>query len=209
MRKSTIIGALVAVGIAVTGCSSSEQPSPMPPAPGTPPPPSAIAPAKDDNDGDETKNVNTDLAFAQQMVAHHEAEVELIEIGLRNTDNERVQTLAERFERQHESQIEQLRAWLESHGQSSVAPQDVGPGEGAQMPGVATQELLGKIEEAQEGRVALLWVKAMRTHHQKVVDIAANEIAEGTDPQLRRLAQEIRSTREAELEELKELQREL
>ncbi len=48
MRKSTIIGVLLACGLAVAGCTPSERPSNQPPAPGTPPPTTGVhqAPAQ-------------------------------------------------------------------------------------------------------------------------------------------------------------------
>ncbi|RCW42883.1 uncharacterized protein (DUF305 family) [Halopolyspora algeriensis] len=204
MRKSTITGALAAAGIALAGCSPSEAPSPMPPAPGTPPPPSAIAPAEGSQDGDETRNVNTDLQFAQEMLALHEVELQLLEAGEANVSRQWVADLAQQFEHEHGPRIEEIRNWLREHGQSDAPPQNVGPGEDAQAPNVGAGELLSKLEEAQQGRVARLWIQGMLTHTQKVVDAATTEINEGTDPQLRSIAEQIKNDRQADIRELRQ-----
>lgn len=209
MRKSTIIGALAAAGIALAGCSPSEDPSPMPPAPGTPPPPSAIAPAEAPQDGDETRNLNTDLQFAQQMLAHREVDLQLLEVAITNAGRERIVELAQQIERTHGAQIEKVRNWLRDHGQSGVAPQDVGPGEDAQVPGVGYTEQLSKLEEAQQSQFGPLWIKSMLTHEQEVLDAAMTEVDKGNDPQLRSVAQEIVDSRRAEIEKLLQLQNDI
>lgn len=209
MRKSTIIGALATAGIALAGCSPPEAPSPMSPAPGTPPPPSAIAPAEGSQNGDETSNVNTDLQFAEEMLAYHEVELQLLEAAKANASRQWIVDLAQQFEREHESRIEEIRSWLSEHGQSGVPPQDVGPGEDAQVPNVGGAELLGKMEEAQQGRFAQLWVQGMLGHYQTVVDAATTEINEGSDAELRSIAEQIKSDREADIRELRQRQEDL
>ncbi|MDR7302963.1 DUF305 domain-containing protein [Haloactinomyces albus] len=209
MRKSTIIGALAAAGIALAGCSPSEDPSPMPPAPGTPPPPSAIAPAESPQDGDETRNLNTDIQFAQEMLALREVDLQLLEVAISNAGRERITELAHQFERTHGPQIEEIRNWLRDHGQSGVSPHDVGPGEDAQVPNVGFTEQLRKLEEAQQGQFGPLWIKSMLAHEQDVLDAAMVEINKGNAPQLRSVAEKIADSRRAEIQQLRQLQSEI
>ncbi len=209
MRKSTITGVLAASVLALAGCSSGEQPSDLTPGHGTPPPPSAIAPAEDSSDGDETKNVNVDLQFAQQMISHHELGKQLIEVGIKNTQNEEIRSFAERLEAEHGAQVKKVRDWLAQQGKPGSSVQDVGPGEDALMPGTEVEAALTRLEEAQQGRVDELWLDAMITHHEVVVEMATTEIEKGSSKELKAIAEEIRSSREAELEKLKELRENL
>lgn len=207
MRTSLIIGTLMAAGLALTGCSSSEVPSPQPPAPGTPPPPSAIAPAK----AQEAKPENVDVRFAQQMIAHHEVEEQLVSVAETNTGKQGILELAERIKREHPPTIERVKRWLleDKQMEPEAVPEEVGPGEGPYMPSVGSAEQLSQLKEAQQGQFAPLWLKAMITHHHKAMRIAHTELAEGTNPEMRAVAQQVVKTRKSELETLKSLQREI
>lgn len=207
MRKSTITGVLAASVLALTGCSSNEQPADLTPGHGTPPPPSAIAPADGSGHGDQ--KVNTDLQFAQQMLTHHEVEKQLLEVALKNSQNEQVRSLAESMEAERGAQIDKIRAWLKAQGQSGVAPEDVGAGEDSLMPGTEVEKALAKMEEAQQGQFAPLWVDAMITHHEAVIEMARIELEKGSSPELKGAAEHILTTRETELGELEKLRESL
>lgn len=193
----------IAIGIAVglTGCSAGIQPSPTPPGPGTPPPPSAIAPAPEPR-GNPAEPRKVDLQFAQHMIAHHQSGKLLIDVALKNAGYERIIHLAEQFEAQHGPQIERIKQWLAKNYESGVVPQNIGPGEGPLMPGAEISGALNDIEEAQQDQVALLWAKAMLTHHHEVVEIAKVEIEKGSSPELKKIAKEIKKTRQAEIDKL-------
>ncbi|SDP84810.1 Uncharacterized conserved protein, DUF305 family [Actinopolyspora xinjiangensis] len=210
MRKSTIIGVLGAAVLALTGCSPNyEQPSDMEPGPGTPPPPSAIVPAEDSGNGDETARVDTDLEFAQQMVAHHEAERQLLEVAIKNAPDERVVELAERLEQEHGPRIEEISAWLRERGEGEVSPEDVGTGEDSQMPGTDVASEITKLEEAQQGRFDSLWVKSMVDYYEAIVEMCRTEIDKGSDEEMKSIARQLLDSRVPTLEELRQLQRSL
>lgn len=197
MRTSTITGVIAASVLALAGCSPSEDPSRQAPGHGTPPPPSAVAPAENSSDGPE--RTNTDLRFAQQMLAHHEMEKQLLEIALKNADDEQIRSLAERIESEN-AHLQPIRDWLTSQGH------EVGSGQ------VQLSELksaLRKLEEAQAGQFARLWLDAMVTHHEGVIDSARTETEKGTSPELKQAAQQILQSRQAQLEELEKLREQL
>lgn len=211
MRKSTIIGILGAAAVlALTGCSPNyEQASEQKPAAGTPPPASAIAPAETPAEGAETANVNTDLEFAQQMVAHHRAEQQLLEVALNNASRQNVTDLAEQLEQQHGENVEQLESWLSEHGEGEVTAEDLEAGQNSQMPSADVSGEVTELEEAQRGQFPGLWVKAMIEHHESVVEMTETELDQGSDEQVKSIAQRILDSRQEELDELKQLREQL
>ncbi|NYH79963.1 uncharacterized protein (DUF305 family) [Actinopolyspora biskrensis] len=211
VRKSTIIGILGAAAVlALTGCSPNyEQASEQKPAAGTPPPASAIAPAETPAEGAETANVNTDLEFAQQMVAHHRAEQQLLEVALNNASRQNVTDLAEQLEQQHGENVEQLESWLSEHGEGEVTAEDLEAGQNSQMPSADVSGEVTELEEAQRGQFPGLWVKAMIEHHESVVEMTETELDQGSDEQVKSIAQRILDSRQEELDELKQLREQL
>ncbi len=208
MRKSTIIGILGAAAVlALSGCSPNyEQDSEQKPAAGTPPPASAIAPAEAPA---ETANGNTDLEFAQQMVAHHRAEQQLLEVALNNASRQNVTDLAEQLEQQHGENVEQLESWLSEHGEGEVTAEDLEAGQNSQMPSADVSGEVTELEEAQRGQFPGLWVKAMIEHHESVVEMTETELDQGSDEQVKSIAQRILDSRQEELDELKQLREQL
>ncbi|SDR20866.1 Uncharacterized conserved protein, DUF305 family [Actinopolyspora saharensis] len=212
MRNSTIIGILGAAAVlALTGCSPNyEQASEQKPAAGTPPPASAIAPVEESSsEGAEATSGNTDLEFAQQMVAHHRAEQELLEVALNNASRQNVTDLAERLEQQHGENVEQLESWLSERGEGEVTAEDLEAGQNTRMPSADVSGEITELEEAQRGQFPGLWVKAMIEHHESVVEMAETELDQGSDERVKSVAQRILDSRQEELDELKQLREQL
>ncbi|WP_245780199.1 DUF305 domain-containing protein [Actinopolyspora lacussalsi] len=210
VRKSTIIGVLGAAVLALTGCSPNyEEPSDMQPGAGTPPPPSAIMPAEDSGSGDETTRVNTDLEFAEQMVAHHESETQLLEVAIKNSPDDQVVEFAEQLEQQHGPRLEEIRSWLRERGEGEVTPGEVGTGEDSQMPGTDVSSELTELEEVQQGSFDSLWLKSMIDHHEAVVEMARTEIDKGSNEEMKSIATAILDSRTTELDELRQLRENL
>lgn len=208
VRKSTIIGILGAAAVlALSGCSPNyEQASEQKPAAGTPPPASAIAPAETPA---EAENGNTDLEFAQRMVGHHRAEQQLLEVALNNAGRQNVTDLAEQLEQQHGENVEQLRSWLSEHGAGEVTAEDLEAGQNSRMPSADVSGEITEMKEEPQGQFAELWVKAMIGHHESVVEMAETELDQGSDEQVKSIAQRILDSRQEELDELKQLREQL
>ncbi|QGK69021.1 DUF305 domain-containing protein [Allosaccharopolyspora coralli] len=219
MRRTMIIGALLAGGLALAGCApSTEAPSSNPPAPGTPPPPSEIAPAGPENSqgsGDEQGQgqgpgqgegagegpSSTDQQFAQMMVPHHEQALELSELATSTSQNPQVRDLASRIAQAQGPEIGQMRAWLgEQQGQGGETPQQGG------MSGMVSPEAMDALRQASGEEFDRLWIEAMIQHHEGAVEMAQTQLEEGSDPRMRGLAEQIVGAQEAELQELRSLQ---
>lgn len=208
MRRSTIIGALLAGGLALAGCTPSEEPSNVPPAPGTPPPPTAAAASgHEGSPGAEGEHTGTDKEFAQHMLAHHEQALELAKLATQNGQRPEVKDLAARIEQAQAPEVAQIRAWM-SHTQgqgSGSAPEDQEPGEQQDM-GMQSPQTMQALRQAQGAEFDRQWTQAMLDHHEGALQMARTELEEGSAQEMRDLAEKIIATQQAEIDELKKLQ---
>ncbi len=209
MRTGMIIGALLVSGLAVTGCVPSEEASPQPPAPGTPPPADAIAPAQ--VGGPEAPNkvppANTDREFAQQLLAFNTQSKELTDLAKRASEEEGVQHLAERLEKQQQPLQNRLDQWLRSaRGQGSAsAPQDQNVGDMIKMPPVE-QEAVTTLHEFTGEEFERHLARTLGQHLEHTVEMAHTELEDGSTKPMRDLAEHLVETREPLVKEAKELQ---
>ena len=205
MRRTMIIGALLAGGLALAGCTpTTEAPSPNPPAPGTPPPVEPAAQGEGHGAGDA--HSSTDQEFAQQMLTHHEQALELVGLAEATSQNPQVRALATRIAQTQGPEIVQLKSWLaaKSGHESGSAPEDV-PHHGG-MTGMVKPQEMEALRLASGPEFDRQWVQAMIQHHEGAVEMAQAQLSEGSDPELQGFAEKVVATQQAEIQELKSIQ---
>ncbi|GAA2777683.1 DUF305 domain-containing protein [Saccharopolyspora taberi] len=206
MRRSTIIGAVLAGGLALAGCSSGEQPSPEPPAPGTPPP--ATAQAHGEHGGAEhgsAEHSTTDQEFARQFLAQQGQILELAELASEQSTNAQVKQVAGSIQQAQQPELDAVNAWLASTAgqQSGSAPEDTEPGDEADA--VLTQQEVQQLSNAQGPAFDQQWAQAMTRLHESVLALARSEMEEGSAKELRSIAERVVSSQQSQLEQLRSL----
>lgn len=206
MRISTIMGtALLAGSLLLTGCHPAEGPSEQPPVPGTPPPATPHA-SGGEHGGEDGTPTSTDQEFAQQMLPHHQQAIQLSALAGQNASSTQVKELAVRIQKGQQPEIDQIKTWLTSTGgqHPGSAPQDSAEGH-ANMPGMVPAEKIQELGQLHGADFDRAWAQAMLTHHQGAVQMARTELEEGSAPDMRKLAEKIVATQQAEITELKAL----
>ena len=200
MRRSTIIGAVLACGLALAACSSGEQPSPVPPAPGTPPPATAQAHAEHGGGGEHS---TTDQEFAQQFLAHQGQLLDLAELASEQSTNAQVKALADRIEQTQKPELDAVNAWLASTSgqQSGSAPEDTAPDE--EVGGLLTPQQVQQLSDQQGGAFDKQWAQAMVGLHEAVLQLARSELEEGSAQELRSIAERVVASQQPELDQLR------
>ncbi|MCV2488422.1 DUF305 domain-containing protein [Geodermatophilus sp. YIM 151500] len=143
-----------------------------------------------------------DVAFAQQMIPHHEGALVMSEMVLERAADPRVRDLAERIEAGQRPEIDLLTGWLTEWG---AEPADGGMAmeHGEHRDGAgADPDLLAEADAAAFDR---MWLEAMIAHHQGAVEMAEAEVADGRDREAVDLARGIAETQRAEIEEMRQL----
>lgn len=151
-----------------------------------------------------------DVAFAQQMIPHHRQAVEMAGLVDGRSDNPKILDLAARIEEAQDPEIATLTGWLRAWGEPVDAPGDGGhsmPGmdHGSGMPGMMTDADMAALRAATGEDFDQRWVSMMIVHHQGAVEMAEVELAEGANPDAKKLAQQIIDAQNAEIREMQAL----
>ena len=166
------LAAISALGLLLTGCSSHNSM----------------------DTGDQSSTEVADVAFAQMMIPHHEQAVVMSEFALTNTDNSEVLALAQEIIDAQGPEINQMNAILERFNAG------MGGHGGHTMAGMLTEEELQALQAAQGPEFDRLYLIGMIAHHEGAIEMANDVLAEGTDPEVRALAEAIIAAQLDEIE---------
>jgi uncharacterized protein (DUF305 family) len=147
-----------------------------------------------------TDSSPADVAFAQQMVPHHEQALEMAKLVPDRSSNEKVRDLARRVEKAQDPEITRMNGWLKEWG--AATKQDH---EGHDMAGMMSHEDMAKLENATGAEFDEQWLDLMIKHHEGAVEMARTELAQGEDADAKKLAQSIIDGQQQEITEMKDL----
>jgi uncharacterized protein (DUF305 family) len=208
VRRSTIIGAVLAGGLALAGCTPSEEPSDQPPAPGTPPPAAAQQHAgqhAEQGHGSTGEHTATDREFAQQLLANRQQVLELTELAGSKAQSAEVKALATELQQATQPQVERLNAFLNSAAgqQSGSAPED--EGDDADDAGLQTPQQLQQLRQLTGAQFDQTWKQAVLKLEQGAGQLARTEQEEGSAQEMRKLAEELVAAEQQNLQKLNAL----
>lgn len=142
--------------------------------------------------------VEADVRFMQGMITHHEQALEMTDLVPGRTDHEGIHALAGRIEISQIDEIESMRRWLESRGES--VPEE--HGHGHLMPGMLTEEQMERLAGAEGAEFDRLFLEGMIQHHEgaliMVEELFASEGA-GQEPQIFVFASHVDADQRAEI----------
>ncbi|WP_234355695.1 DUF305 domain-containing protein [Streptomyces sp. MMG1522] len=124
---------------------------------------------------------SVDAGFARDMAIHHQQAVEMSFIVRDRTDDEDVRRLAYDIINTQANQRGMMLGWLEMWGlpKSAAGPpmewmgHTVAPtGDGALMPGMATDAELAALTAAKDEKAEVLFLRLMTVHHRAGADMA-------------------------------------
>ena len=161
---------------------------------------------------------SVDVGFARDMRDHHAQAVEMSVLVREATADPETRTLALDILLTQQQQIGQMYAWLATwgHPQAGLAgpmawmtDSEMDHGEmeesSAQMPGMATEQQLARLERAEGRQAERLFLQLMIPHHEAGVEMAEYAAREATQPEVQRLAQSIVEAQAAELVALRSM----
>ena len=151
----------------------------------------------------ETADFNdADVMFAQMMIPHHEQAIEMSEIALDPASgaSAAIQDLAIRIRDAQDPEIELMKGFLATWG-APLNPED-GMDHSSMMEGMLTVEELDELAGLQGSEFDTRWAQAMIAHHKGAVAMAEDVLADGKNPETRKLAEEIIANQQAEIDEL-------
>ncbi|WP_394813384.1 DUF305 domain-containing protein [Streptomyces johnsoniae] len=165
---------------------------------------SAFVPTAEDDPGEDS----ADVGFARDMAVHHQQAVEMSFIVRDRTDDEEVRLLAYDIINTQANQRGMMLGWLENWGASKSTNTPMvwmpgheggGHGGGGPMPGMATDEELDALREAEGRDAEVQYLELMTVHHRGGVDMAAAAVARADTEEITRLAAGMVEAQESEI----------
>jgi uncharacterized protein (DUF305 family) len=164
-------------------------------------PPGSIAAATDASFND------ADVAFAQGMIPHHAQAVDMASIALQPESgaSAEIQALATAIQGAQDPEIEMMTEWLQAWGQPMEMPgmegmDDMSGMEG--MEGMMTAEQMAALAGPSGPEFDTAWATMMIAHHQGAITQAETVKANGSDPEVLALADQIISAQQAEIAQM-------
>ncbi|MEU1570242.1 DUF305 domain-containing protein [Streptomyces collinus] len=150
-----------------------------------------------------------DVSFAQDMIPHHQQAIQMSKMAASQASSAEVKDLAARIEKAQDPEIETMSGWLESWGEdvpSSMPGMDHGGHSGSSdMPGMMDTEDMDELMEASGKGFDTMFLTMMVEHHEGAVEMATTEKDKGQYGPAKKLADDIITAQNAEIEEMDKL----
>jgi len=210
--------ALLVALVAVPAAAQRPQ-TPRPPDEGPPPLLMPGAPGKDTRaitataatDLSQVGFTPADVAFMQGMIGHHRQALEMAALLPDRTSREDMKLLAKRIEVSQADEIEMMKEWLTSRGQS-LPDEHAHHEHGGLMPGMLTPDDMMKLGLATGVDFDRMFLEGMIRHHggalTMVKDLFASPRA-GQDSDIFAFASDVEADQQMEIERMSALLKEL
>ena len=145
-----------------------------------------------------------DVAFATNMIPHHQQAVELSALVPERSTNADVIALAQKISAAQQPEIEVMKVFVVQWNQNPESGSGHG-GHGNTMQGMVDDATMTKLKSLNGAAFDKLWLDSMISHHQGAIEMAKAEIANGDNVDAKALAKNIVTTQEAEIGQMKQM----
>ena len=171
---------------------------------------------------DSRPHNDADVAFAEQMVPHHQQALEMVDLTRGRTLPDDVRTLVDGIAAAQGPEITTMTGWLTAWGVASPSASasgghmghdmgdmgdmgDMSGMGGGAMPGMMTDAQMSALQAAPDRTFTRMWLQMMIEHHQGAVTMARTELEQGEYPPAVALAQSIIDSQTAEIRTMRQL----
>jgi len=145
-----------------------------------------------------------DVAFATNMIPHHEEAVELSAMVPDRSTNAELISLAQQISAAQQPEINVMKVFLVQWNEIPEASSGHA-GHGNTMQGMVDAATKTKLQSLQGAEFDKLWLESMISHHQGAIEMAKAELANGENVDSKGLAKNIVATQEAEIGQMKQM----
>ncbi len=173
-----------------------------------------------------------DVSFATAMIQHHAQALAMVALADGRPLDPAVKKLTEQIRDAQAPEIETMTDWLNAwdqevpatvndhaHGghdmgnmdgsdmdmggdESTSSESSTGSDTGAGMPGMMTAEQMDQLENASDAEFQDMWLQMMVEHHQGAIEMAEDEIDQGTFGDALALAKHIEASQQDEIDQM-------
>jgi uncharacterized protein (DUF305 family) len=145
-----------------------------------------------------------DVAFANNMIPHHQQAVDLAALVPERSTNADVIALAQQISAAQKPEIEVMKVFLVQWNENPETNSGHGS-HGNTMQGMVDDATMTKLKSLNGAEFDKLWLESMISHHQGAIEMAKAEIANGDNVDAKALAKNIVTTQEAEIGQMKQM----
>jgi uncharacterized protein (DUF305 family) len=145
-----------------------------------------------------------DVAFATNMIPHHQQAVDLSAMVPDRSANAELIALAKQIAAAQQPEIEIMKVFLVQWNENP-ATNSGHAGHGSTMAGMVDAATMTKLESLNGAEFDKLWLESMISHHQGAIDMAKAEIANGDNVDAKTLAKNIVATQGTEIGQMKQM----
>lgn len=206
IRHATHAVVGLAAALTLAACGSSDHSDA-----GHQDPPSVTSTASVSAPAADADHNSADVAFASDMIPHHQQAVEMADLAAQRASNAQVKELAAAIKAAQDPEIRTMSAWLSQWGQPVPSDTDghdmadMSHGDGATMDGMMTDEEMQQLAAASGADFDRLWLELMIKHHQGAVAMATTASTGGKSAEAKALALEIIAAQKAEIATMQQL----
>ena len=148
---------------------------------------------------------NADVMFAQMMIPHHEQAIEMSDMALDPTmgASEEILDLATQIKDAQDPEITQMKNLLMAWTEPDAA--DSGMDHSSMMSGMMSSDEMAELGKKMGKDFDVAWAEAMIAHHEGAIEMANTVLDDGTNADIRALAQAVIKGQQAEIETLRSL----
>lgn len=159
---------------------------------------------------------DADVAFASQMVPHHEQALQMVAMSQGRDVSEEFAALTQQIYDAQQPEIDEMNGWLDAWGEPSdsasghdmdgMEGMDDMPGMGSSdVPGMMSDDDLAALTNADVSTFEAMWLQMMIAHHEGAIEMAKTELADGEYQPALDLAQSIVDSQTAEIEQMQQM----
>lgn len=140
---------------------------------------------------------NTDVDFVNMMIIHHQGAIDMAVSEHATGKHENIRAMSDKVIQDQQKEIETMQSWLEKNKDKKSTSGDNSNKLMESMKSMMNPDM------KMTGNTDQDYVSMMILHHMGAIDMAGVEIKYGTDPEIKKMAQEIIKNQKTEIEEMK------
>jgi uncharacterized protein (DUF305 family) len=146
-----------------------------------------------------------DVAFATQMIPHHQQAVDLSALVPDRSTNPQVIQLAQTISAEQAPEIQTLKAFLVQWKENPDSDTGHSGHDGMAMDGMVDDATMQRLKSLKGPEFDTLWLQSMIGHHRGAIEMAKAEIANGANVDAKTLAQSIITAQQAEIDQMNKM----
>lgn len=151
-------------------------------------------------DTDDSAHNTQDVMFAQMMIVHHQAAVDMATQGEQKATTDAVKGFATQVRNTQQPEIATMTQWLSDWNEPTTS---------SMLHDMHDSDAMAALATATGLAYDKAWLEAMIEHHGSAIDMANTEIAQGSSQAAKDLATSISDSQKEEIEQMRTVLRQM